>query len=359
MRHVYPVAAVLLASIFPWIGAASRQSPASQQPQQPPAQQTAPQQPATPQQGGRIPVEVRLVNVVYSVTDRHRHFVTDLDKSDFKVLEDGQPQEITFFSRETDMPLRVGLLLDTSNSIRQRFQFEKEAANDFLYNVIRREKDMAFLMTFDNQPEIEQDYTDDIELLRIAIDRQRAGGGTALRDAIYQACHERLMSPPPVGQNQTLRRILVVISDGEDNLSDHTRTEAIDMAQRAGVAIYAISTSTDWVSPDQKGEQGMPLKLHHTAGDDALEQLADETGGRAFFPYRADDLSQSFQDIGTELRRQYSLAFAPKSRIADGKFHKIKIEVVGRKGLQVRARKGYYALPGMAAPAKQTGPATQ
>ena len=312
-----------------------------------PAQHTNPQNPpALPAQSEQTIVkEVRLVDLLFTVVNRRQKFVTDLDKQDFSVFEDGQPQKITNFSRQTDLPLRVGLLLDTSNSIRDRLKFEQEAAIDFLFNVVRRHKDLAFLMTFDSEPGYVQDYTEDLGVLRDAILRQRAGGGTALYDAIYKACSDRLTNPPlPSPQNPEVRRVLVVISDGDDNLSNRTRTEAVEMAQRAGVVIYAISTSTQWVTA---GKERDPLKqanrkYHKEAGDKALEQLAEETGGRAFFPYQVDDLAASFQDIGDELRSQYSLAYVPSNKSPDGRFRRIRIDV-GRKGLIVRARKGYFA----------------
>jgi len=308
----------------------------------------APQTSAAAEQGdqtsrGRVRREVPLVNVVFAVTDHHNRFVTTLGEKDFGVFEDGSQQRIEFFHRETDLPLRLGMLLDTSNSIRGRLDFEKEAAFNFLFDVLRRDKDQTFLMTFDSAPEMQQDYTGDIERLRSAIQKQRAGGGTALYDAIYDACASRLLSPPPgPATNPEMRRVLVVISDGVDDLSNHTLAQALDMAERANVAIYTISTSTDWVALDQRSEEGMPGKVHFTEGDKILNRLAEETGGRAFFPYRVDDLARSFHEIDTELRSQYSLAYTPTGHAADHKFHHIQVKV-DRKGLIVRARKGYYA----------------
>ena len=314
------------------------------------AQQTPPAAP--PQTAPRqrpdettIRKEVNLVDVVVTVLNRRQKFITDLQRENFSVLEDGQPQDIRYFSRQTDLPLRVGLLLDTSNSIRDRIKFEQEAAIDFLFNVIRRKKDQAFLMTFDNEPSIIQEFTDDLGALRDVILRQRAGGGTALYDAIYAASRDRLGSAPLApGNSPEVRRVLVVISDGDDNLSSHSRGEAIEMAQRAGVVIYTISTSTQWVSPTEERDPSKRIdrKYHKEAGDKALEQLAEETGGRAFFPYRVDDLAQSFLDIGDELRSQYSIAYVPANKATDGKFRRIRINV-DRKGLILRARKGYYA----------------
>ncbi len=200
-----------------------------------PAQNDPSQQGTLQNQKQPPPIQVTtgLVHLVATVTDRRHNFVTTLDQSDFKVFENGTPQEIRFFGRETDLPLRIGLLLDTSNSIRPRLEFEQDAAIDFLNSVIRRNKDMAFLMTFDNEPEVIQDYTGDLALLTKAIRKQRAGGGTALNDAIYKAT-EKLSNPPlPQTGNPEVRRVLVVISDGDDNLSDRALSDAIEAAIRA------------------------------------------------------------------------------------------------------------------------------
>lgn len=305
-----------------------------------PGEGARPQQPPAGQEAPPIVQTVELVNLLATVLNRRGKFVTDLSKEDFRVHEDDRAQQIRFFSRETDLPLRIGLLLDTSNSIRDRLKFEQEAAIDFLHAVVRRKKDLAFLMSFDNEADLLQDYTDDLNTLQEVILKQRAGGGTALYRGVYNACTGHLMDPPlPKGDPAEVRRILVVISDGLDSdPSGPSRGQAIEMCQRASTAIYAISTSTDWLSFSGT----TPKKYHKTPGDDVLAQFAEETGGRAFFPYRADDLAQSFQDIGEELRSQYSIAYTPTNRIADGRFRRIRVEVE-RKGLTVRARKGYYA----------------
>ena len=331
MRHLPPVALLVAALVAPSAPVGAQQAPRDA-PAQRPDETT-------------IRREVKLVDLIVTVVNRRQKLVTDLRKDDFTVSEDGLQQEIRYFGRQTDLPLRVGMLLDTSNSIRDRMKFEQEAAIDFLYNVIRRKKDQAFLMVFDNEPSIIQEFTDELGTLRDVILRQRAGGGTALYDAIYAACKERLGNPPlPTGESPEVRRVLVVISDGDDNLSSHSRGEAIEMAQRGGVVIYAISTSTQWVSAIEEKDPAKRSnrKYHMEAADKVLAQLAEETGGRAFFPYRVDDLAQSFLDIGDELRSQYSLAYVPANKSADGKFRRIQIRV-NRKGLIVRARKGYFA----------------
>lgn len=338
-------AALLVAALSLTVAILLAQQPAPLPPTQTPAppatRAPAPspeQTPKPPQHPPMISVSTNLVHLVATVADHRHRFITDLDEKDFLVLEDGRPQKIQFFNRETDLPLRLGVLLDTSNSIRPRFRFEQDAAIDFLGNVIRRGRDMAFLMTFDNEPEIIQDYTADVGVLTEAIQKQRAGGGTALRDAVCLAAEKLSAAPVPPGPNPDVRRVMVVISDGEDNLSDHAQSETIEAVERAETSIYSISTSTDWLSIG--GDQ--PKKYHKTHGDEVLEQLSDQTGGRVFFPYKIDDLAENFLDIGTELRSQYSIAYAPDNPILNGRYRTISVQV-DRKGFIVRTRKGYYA----------------
>src|SRR5271170_98302 len=324
----------------------------AQQPQSPaPAKPTAPAAPAAQEPQAQksqttIPVSVNLVDVLFTVLDRRNKLVPDLGERDFKVFDDQVPQDIRYFSKQSGLPLRIGMLLDTSNSIRDRLKFEQDAANNFLFSVLRRNRDEAFVMTFDDEPQLLQAFTGDTGLLRDHILRTRAGGGTAVYDAIFEACLHELSHPPrpPGDQPDVVRRVMVLISDGEDNLSTHTRAEAIEMAQRYSVVIYTISTSTQWITLDDPSkEKTGNRKYHLTDGDKILQDIADETGGRAFYPYHVDDLDQSFQDIGEELRNQYSIAYNPTNHAVDGRYHKIKIEVPDHKGYQVRARRGYYA----------------
>ena len=331
MRLLTRISVLLVAALLPLIPASSQEQPA-------PAQK--------PNESPTFKARTVLVNLTATVTDRRHKFITDLDEKDFRVLDEGKPQEISFFSRQTDLPLRIGVLLDTSNSIRDRLKFEQEAAIDFLYNTLRRDKDLAFVMTFDNEPEVIQDFTDDLDRLSTIIRKQRAGGGTAFRDAIYLGSQKLMKPPAPAGANPQVRRVMVVISDGDDNLSDHTLSEAMEMAERAEVAIYAISTNTDWLALDN--EQA-PKKIMKSHGDDVLERFSNDTGGRVFFPYRLDDLAQSFLDIGNELRSQYTLAFRPGDVGSSGQFRRIRVEV-DRKGLIVRTRHGYYATAAPPAP---------
>jgi len=332
-------AAVLFGSILVF---AQQQNPTASPP--PPA---AAQGQEKPQQSGTtFRTNVYLVDVLFTVLDRRNKLVPTLEKGDFKVFDDNIPQDIRYFSRQSDLPLRIGMLLDTSNSIRDRLKFEQDAANNFLFSVVRPKKDEAFVMTFDDEPQLLQGFTNDTGALRDQILRTKAGGGTAVYDAIYEACVNQLSHPPrpPGDQPDVVRRVMILISDGEDNLSTHTRSEAIEMAQRTSVVIYAISTSTQWVSLDDPNKtQSGNRKYHLTEGDQVLKNLAEETGGRAFFPYHVDDLDQSFQDISEELRNQYSLAYNPQNHAFDSRYHKIRVETPEHKGFQVRARRGYYA----------------
>ncbi|MEW5976858.1 MAG: VWA domain-containing protein [Acidobacteriota bacterium] len=269
-------------------------------------------------------VNVDLVNVLFTVTDRRGRLVTNLDRSNFKLFEDDQPQTITNFSRETDLPLNIALLLDTSTSIRDRFRFEQEAAIDFLFRTLRPKRDKALLITFDSAIELIQDFTDDIDVLSKAIRHVRPGGGTKMLDAVYLACQEKLRS-------QIGRKVIILISDGDDNLSLHTLSGSLEMAQKSDVTVYTISTNSS-------GFFGITAPK----SDKILRKLAEETGGRAFYPFKAEDLSESFQNIGDELRSQYSLAYRSSNPSRDGSFRSIKIDT-DRKNLKVKSRKGYYA----------------
>jgi VWFA-related protein len=288
----------------------------------PGAPPAAPQPPSSSQ---TIRVRVELVNVLMTVTDRKNRLVIHMTKDDFKVLEDSNPQTIRYFSRESDLPLRIAILIDTSNSIRDRLRFEQEAATDFLNTTIRRGKDMAFVVGFDVEPQLIQDYTDNTEKLANAIRGLQAGGVTSLYDALFFSCKEKMLFFPP--PEPYLRRVMIVISDGQDNQSEHTREEALAMAQRAEVTIFTISTN-------RSGTEGR--------GDKVLRRLAEETGGRAFFPFEASELATNFQEIARELRSQYSLAYVSTNLAHDGTFRNISIQPL-EKTLRVRAKAGYFA----------------
>src|SRR5437867_627755 len=345
-RVITSISLVIALLLIPLADKAQQPSTDSKPQSRAPAQPATPKQEPTQQSDQTIKTVVNLVDVLFTVLNRRNKLVPELEKGDFKIFDEGKPQEIRYFSRQTDLPLRIGMLMDTSNSIRERIKFEQDASVNFLFSVLRRNKDEAFVMTFDDEPQIIQPFTNDAGALRDQITRTRAGGGTAIYDAIYDACVKELSHPPrpPGDQPDIVRRVMILISDGEDNLSTHTRADAIEMAQRTSVVIYTISTSTQWVSLSQTDPSKLAdRKYHLTDGDKILQELAEETGGRAFFPYHVDDLDQSFQDIGDELRNQYSIAYLPTNYVLDGRYHKIRIEVPEHKGYQVRARRGYFA----------------
>jgi len=266
------------------------------------------------------------VNVIFTVTDKHNKFIKDLKENQFKFLDNNKPpKQIMNFSAETDLPLRVGLLIDASNSIRDRFLFEQDAAIEFLHQIIRPKTDKAFVLAFDEVWDLTQDFTGDLDKLTKGVKVIRPGGGTALWDAVFYACRDKLMKEKETGP---VRRAIILVSDGDDNQSHATLSEAIEMAQRAEVIIYTISTSTS-NSEDR--------------GDKYLKKLAENTGGRAFTPFKIQDVSDAFRDIQDELRSQYAVAYKPADLRADGHFRPIQITAENNKKLFIRARRGYYA----------------
>jgi len=280
-----------------------------------------------PQSGSMLTIHKRVdeVNVLFIATDKHGKFVRDLNQNDFAILDDHKPpQSIINFRRETDLPLHLGLLIDVSGSAHSRFDFEQNAAISFLQHAIRAHFDKAFVVGFNKQSQMAQDFTDNVELLSTGVHKLQDGGGTALYDAIYRAAKEKFLKDRP---DRPVRKAIVVVSDGEDNQSEITRAQAIEMAQRAEVIIYAISTD----------DSGLILR-----GDKVLEQLASATGGRAFFPFKMKDITHSFAAIEDELRSQYVVSYRPADFDADGRYRSIEISAL-KKDLQVRARKGYFA----------------
>ena len=274
----------------------------------------------------RIKVGINEVNVVFTVTDKHGKRVTDLKQNDFHIVDDRKPAvEIRSFRAEANLPLQVGLLIDASNSVRDRFKFEQESAIEFLNQTVRRSYDQAMVVGFDATPEVTQDFTDDTQKLGHGVRELRPGGGTALYDALYYACRDKLLKK---AQSGPTRRAIILLSDGEDNLSHVTREEAIEMAQRADVIVYTISTNVT-------GSHGL--------GDKVLERIADATGGRAFFPFQIRDVANAFAEIQDELRSQYAVSYKPADFKADGHFRTIEIVANDRKTFRVRARRGYFA----------------
>jgi VWFA-related protein len=273
-----------------------------------------------------IRTTVNEVNVVFTVTDKHGRYVKDLKRNDFNFVDDSKPAaEVRDFRSQTDLPLQVGLLVDASNSVRDRFKFEQESAIEFLNQTVRPKYDSAFVVGFDVTPEVTQDFTDNTEMLSRGVRALRPGGGTAMYDALYYACRDKLLKAQRTG---AVRRAIVLLSDGEDNQSHVTREEAIDMAQRADAIVYTISTNIS-------GTKGK--------GDKVLERIADATGGRAFFPFQLRDVSNAFAEIQDELRSQYAVSYKPADFKADGHYRTIEIVALDKKNFHVRSRRGYFA----------------
>jgi VWFA-related protein len=269
--------------------------------------------------------QVNEVDLVFSVTDHHGHFIRDLQQSDFALLDDQKaPERVYSFTQQTNLPLRVGIVIDTSTSIRTRFQFEQQAAIEFLLQIVKPATDKGFVMGFDVTPDYKQDWTNSLDLLTTGINALRPGGGTALFDAVYSACRDKLLTSR--GQ-EPVRKAIVLVSDGDDNQSHAYLDDAIKECQRAETIVYAISTN---VSPSRD------------RGDDTLQKIALATGGRAFYPKRLEDMPVSFQDIQDELRSQYALVYKPADFKADGAFRPIYLFCHNR-GYQVNVRKGYFA----------------
>jgi VWFA-related protein len=276
-------------------------------------------------QDPRITLDVSRVNMLFTVSDKRGRFVTDLNQNDFEIFEAKKPQTIIEFAAEADLPLRLAILIDTSNSVRDRFHFQQEAATAFLDGTVRPRQDRAMVVSFDTAAELVADLTDDVPSLERAVQSLRPGGGTSLFDAIFFASRDKLMQDQPLYK---FRRAMVILSDGEDNQSRSTRDQALEMAQKADVTIYTISTNISHIETD---------------GDKVLRYFAAETGGEVFFPFKASDLSQSFENIANELRHQYNIFYRPEPLKVDGLYHTVDIHVKGRKDLIVRCRKGYYA----------------
>jgi VWFA-related protein len=290
--------------------------------------QTLPAPPAKPAGVDELPSyksEVNNVNLLFTVTDKRGRFITNLVREDFAVREGKNLQKVLQFSAESDLPLRLAILVDSSNSIRDRFRFIQQAATQFISTVMRAKVDKATVVSFDTAAEVQADLTNDVAKLEGVIRDLRPGGGTSLYDAVFFASRDKLaLEQPPY----RYRRAMVILSDGEDNQSRYSRDQALEMAQRSDVVIFTISTN---------------ITREDTDGDKVLKYLAAETGGASFFPFKVEDLAQSFEKIANEMRCQYSLLYLPEPLKTDGSFQTVEVIVKTKPGLVVRARRGYYA----------------
>jgi VWFA-related protein len=353
----------------------------SQTPQQPqktpaePAQQTPGQ--TVPMAPGKITVEVKTVSVLATVRDKHGKIVANLAKEDFSLTEDGRPQTINYFARETDLPLRLGLLVDTSLSQRRVLEQERSASFSFLDHMLRPDKDLDFVIHFDREVELLQDFTNARPKLQAALQslqtpqydssnggggngnggygggrggngrgpHGRGGAGTLLYDAIYLSADEMM-------SKQHGRKALIILSDGVDHGSKESLTTAIETAQRSDTIVYAILFKDDeehsnfggfgGMGPHGGGRRGGGYpQQQRPDGKKILEQISKATGGRLFEVSKKDTVDKIYGEIEEELRNQYSIAYTPDKKTGAG-YHKIEL-VAKQKDLIVQARDGYYS----------------
>ena len=328
-RWMYVLTCTLLVAAFPWMLLPAQQpapAPAAPAPAQAaPPQAGAPAADPSDDNGPIIRLPVNEVNLIFTVTDRHGHYIPNLKQSDFALLDDQKaPERVNDFRQQINLPLRVGIVIDASTSIRTRFQFEQQSATEFLTETLKSRGDRAFVMGFDVTPTVTADWSNNLDALETGINRLRPGGGTALFDAVYTACRDKLLTER--GQ-EPVRKAMILISDGDDNQSRVRPDEAIKMCERSETIIYAISTN--WTPSRGKGDQ-------------MLQQMSDATGGQTFFPPSVEEMTTSFHEIQAELRSQYALTYTPADFKANGAYRPIYLFCNDRR-YQVRARKGYFA----------------
>jgi Ca-activated chloride channel homolog len=305
---------------------------AQQQPQKPAATPSP-----TPEPGERVFVTTRRVRLPITVQDKKGQFVSGLTQNDFQVLEDKVPQQIDSFTNEqnNNLPLYVGVLMDTSPSTAGKLKFEQESAMNFIQTVIRPRRDRVLFATFDDQITLRQDFTDRLELLdRAVFAVKKTGEKTALYDAIWQFCDEKMRSAQG-------RRALVIITDGDDTYSRADINDAIDIAQRTETTLFTISTKSG-MSGTVPGVESGTVRDH---GDKGLERLCDETGGTAFFTGDMLALEKSFQRIANELRTQYLITYRPTNDRYDGNYRKVEVRLTTTNDkYKVKTKRGYSAI---------------
>ena len=308
---------------------------------QPPQQQGRPQAtpsptPQDPQGIQRETVTIRRVRLPITVLDKKGAPVGGLTAGDFQILEDKLPQTIETFSAEgQNLPLYIGVLMDTSPSTAGKIKFEQEAALNFIYTVVRPRRDQIAFLTFDDEINLRQDFTDRLDLLNKAIySVKKTGRQTALYDAVWQFCDEKMRGAQG-------RRALVIITDGEDTYSRADLRDAIDIAQRTETTIFAISTKAGFLATVPGVEAGTVKD----SGDKDISKLCEETGGLALFTGDMLALERAFKRIATELRSQYIVTYKPSNDKYDGSYRRVEVKLAnGRDGLKVRTRKGYTAV---------------
>jgi Ca-activated chloride channel homolog len=268
--------------------------------------------------------EVNEVNLAFTVTDKKGRFVSNLGPEDFALLDNHLPPEnIRFFQRQSDLPIKIALLIDASDSTQYRFEYERNAAKLFLKKILRKGKDQALLIGFNSQIHVAHDFTDDVKDLSKALKRVKPGGNTALYDAIVTAC-ERLGDAP-----RDTRRAVIVITDGIDTASHAQLEQAREDALRSQVTIFTLTTNDPRVDRN----------LH---GDEILDLLSDPTGGRLLPARDQDHLLDSFAMVEKTLRNQYAVGYEPAEFKPDGSYRHVLVAPV-KRGLRVHCRKGYFA----------------
>lgn len=300
-----------------------------------------------------IKVETNLTNIFFTAADKNRRFISDLKAGDIRVLEDGQPQEVFTFQQNIDLPLSLAILIDTSASEERTLPDEKIAARAFLENVLRPNKDEAAVVSFTGETTLEQGFTGSIERLRRAIDRvefippsgyigggvvvngtppisgtnQSLAGSTAIWDAVWATAEELISTSA-----EHTRRAIILLTDGEDTSSRMKMQEAIERAQKADALVYTI---------------GIGDRYSFNVNEGALRKIAEQTGGRAYFPRHERDLNDAFTQIQRDLREQYLVAYSPTNKARDGSYRKIEIQVVNpalkQENLKLNYRAGYFA----------------
>ncbi len=348
------IAGYSFASIFLSLGlcvaaATSRAQQATQSAPATPARTTTPQKPVaspTPESvnpdGQVLTTTIREVRVPVIVTDKKGEAVTGLQASDFLVYEDKAQQNFNFVGEVKELeklPIYVAVLMDTSSSTAGKLKFEQEAALNFLYTVVRSRKDQAAFVTFDDEVNLRQDFTTNVDALRRAVESvKRPGTQTALYDAVWQFCDEKMRATGTGG-----RRALVIITDGDDTYSRALLRDAIEIAQRTDTVIFSVSTKGGFAGSSVPGVEAGTVK---DSGDRDLTRLSDETGGRAFFTGDMLALERAFKKIGESLRSQYLLTYKPANDKYDGSYRRIEVKLAANKtnnGLKVQAKHGYKA----------------
>jgi VWFA-related protein len=345
------IAIVALAVVFASPGAAQKSRPAQKPPARSGAQSGQTAKPDAKHQSkdddiassdDAVRLGAELVNVMFSAVDRNNRVISDIRQEDITILEDGRPQQIFTFKRETTLPINIAILMDLSGSQEYTFPQERMAAGEFLRSIIRPGKDSASILTFQDDVELVQGLTSRIETLTRAFDEiqysRRFGPSssrrqaTALYDAIYITADEVLSrdsNRTALSDDAATRRAIILLTDGVDNASSRKLEEAIDRAWRSGVVIYAVGIG------DRFRFEGVR--------EDVLRRMSEETGGRAYFPHGPDDLLDDFRQIESEMRSQYLVAYAPTNTTHDGRFRRIEVRVNARADARIIHRRGYYA----------------